>query len=141
MSGAMALVPLYGLDLAELAALADDATRAEAAATMLSAVAATTMNPAHTAAGTLAAAWAALAGSSSDAAVLARQAISVLDGLELPLLQGRAYDLLGRALASEDAAGAADSFREAVARFESCGAVWRRDRALGELDKGRPAGS
>jgi tetratricopeptide (TPR) repeat protein len=100
MSGARSLVPLYGLDLAELAGLAGDGTRAEVVAAMLAEVAATTMNPAHAATGTLASAWAALAGRGSYAAVLARQAISVLDGLELPLLQGRAYDLLGRALAA-----------------------------------------
>jgi class 3 adenylate cyclase/tetratricopeptide (TPR) repeat protein len=135
MSGARPFVPLYGLDLAEFAALAGDATRAEAAATMLAEVAATTMNPAHAATATLASVWAALADGGSDAVALVRRGISVLDGFELPLLQGRAYDLLGRALTRGEGAGAPAAFREAVARFESCGAVWRRDRALAELDR------
>jgi hypothetical protein len=58
---------------------------------------------------------------------------------DFPLLQGRAYDLLGRALAGHDPEGAAAAFREAIARFDSCGATWRRDRALAELHRIQPA--
>ncbi|MGH9012070.1 MAG: hypothetical protein ACRDYF_19825 [Acidimicrobiia bacterium] len=90
----------------------------------------------HTGMETLASAWAALARGAPDAAVpLVRQAMGVLDELEFPLLQGRAYDVLGRALAGDDPAAAAEAFQEAVARFESCGATWRRDRSLAELDR------
>ena len=84
---------------------------------------------------TLASSWAAVSRGGGDAAGLARQAISVLDGLELPLLKGRAYDVLGRALAGDDPVSAAEAFRQAIARFESCGAMWRRDRALAELER------
>jgi uncharacterized protein YbjT (DUF2867 family) len=125
---------MFALDLAELAALAADTRRAEAAAAMLASVAAVTGCAVHAGMETLASAWAALVRSGPEAAGLARQAISVLDGLEFPLLQGRAYDVLGRALTGQDPEGAARAFRKAVARFESCGATWRRDRALAELD-------
>ncbi len=135
MSGAMALTPMFALDLAELAALASDTTRAEAAAAMLSAITDATECAVHRGMGTLASAWTALAGDGSDAANLASQAISVLDGLEFPLLQGRAYDLLGRTLIGHDPAEASAAFREAAARFDSCGAIWRRDRSLAELER------
>jgi tetratricopeptide (TPR) repeat protein len=135
MSGARAAAPMFTLDLAEFAGLAADATRAGAAAAMLGKIATVTDCAVHVGLETLASAWAALAGSGSDAAGLARQAISVLDDLDFPLLQGRAYDVLGRSLVGHDPREAAGAFREAVARFESCGAVWRRDRALGELDR------
>ena len=135
MSGARGYAPTFVLDFAELAALAADTARAEAAAAMLCETAAVTGCAVHAGLETLASAWAALAGNGADAAVLARQAISVLNELDFPLLQGRAFDLLGRALAGHDPDGAAGAFREAVARFESCGAIWRRDRALAELDR------
>ena len=134
MSGAMGITPMFALDLAELAALAADTTRAEAAAAILSAIASATECTVHRGMETLALAWTALASNGSDAASLGRQAISLLDRPEFSLLQGRAYDLLGRALADHDSADAAGAFREAVARFESSGAVWRRDRALEEID-------
>ena len=102
---------------------------------MLAEVAGVTGNPVHAELGTLGSAWAALGRGSSDAVELAGQAISVLDEHEFPLLQGRAYDLLGRALASDDPAHAAQAFRQAVGRFESCGATWRRDRALAEIER------
>jgi class 3 adenylate cyclase/tetratricopeptide (TPR) repeat protein len=135
MSGARTYAPMFALDLAELAALSADGTRAEAAAAMLAAIAAVTGTAVHAGTETLGSAWAALARDDPNAAGLARQAIDVLGGLDFPVLQGRAYDVLGRALAGDDPAGAAEAFREAVARFESCGATWRRDRALAELDQ------
>jgi len=135
MSGARSYAVMFALDLAELAALAADTRRAQAAAAMLASVAAVTGCALHGGVGTMGAAWAALARGGSETADLARRAISVLDGLELPLLQGRAYDVLGRALSGQDPVEAARAFREAVARFESCGATWRRDRALAELDR------
>jgi hypothetical protein len=135
MSGARSYAPMFALDLAELAALAADGSRAGTAAAMLAEIATVTGCAVHAGMETLSSAWAALAGSGSDAADLARRAISVLDELEFPLLQGRAYDLLGRALAGHDPTAAADAFRQAVARFESCGATWRRDRALAQLNR------
>ncbi|HKY75393.1 MAG TPA: hypothetical protein VJS45_04590 [Acidimicrobiia bacterium] len=134
-SGARAFAPVFIVDLAELAALADDAARADAAVAMLTEVASVTGCAVYSAMATLASAWAALARRSSDAADLARQTISDLEGLEFPLLQGRAYDLLGRAVAATDPDQAAVAFQTAVTRFESCGATWRRDRVLAELDR------
>jgi class 3 adenylate cyclase/tetratricopeptide (TPR) repeat protein len=135
MSGARGFAPLYATDLAEFAGLAGDSARAEAAVAALATIAAVTTCTMHRGMEMLASAWAGLARSGFDTPDLAREAISVFDGLELPLLQGRAYDVLGRALAGEDRAGSAAAFQEAVARFESCGAGWRRDRALAELDR------
>jgi hypothetical protein len=34
------------------------------------------------------------------------------------------------ALRNSDSAGGRDAFDEAIALFEACGAVWRRERAL-----------
>lgn len=133
MAGARAYAPVFVLDLAEWAALAADATRADAAATMMAEFASTTGTTLHAGMETLASAWAAMAGTGTDPIALARQAISVLDPLDFPILRGRAYDVLGRALAGRNPEEAAGAFREAVARFESCGAIWRRDRTLAEI--------
>ena len=133
-SGTSAYSSLFVLDLGEFAALAADVGRSEKAVAMLAEIAAATGLTLYAGIATLASAWAAFA-RGSDATVLARQAISELEGLEFPLLQGRSHDLLGRALAGHDPVDAAGAFREAVARFESCGATWRRDRALTEIER------
>lgn len=134
-----AFAPLFALDLAEFAAAAGDAARAGRATAVLADCAATTGCDVHAGMETLASAAAALTHSGAKAADLAGRAISVLDRLELPLLQGRAYHVLGQGLAGDDGAGAAAAFRQAITRFESCGAIWRRDRVLAELDR-RPGG-
>jgi len=126
---------IFAVELAECAALAGDEEAAGQAANLVARVTEATGCDVHRGMQALASAWAALAGGGSDTASLARQAITILDGLESPLLQGRAYDLLGRTLVGNDPHEAAEAFREAVTRFESCGAVWRRDRALAELDR------
>ncbi|HEV3362604.1 MAG TPA: AAA family ATPase, partial [Acidimicrobiia bacterium] len=135
MTGASAFASLFVLDLCEFAALSGDAERAERAEALLAETAAVTGCALHAGIGMLSSAWAAGARGSSDAGDLARQSIGVLDELDFPLLQGRAYDLLGRTLIGHDPAEAAGAFRTAVARFESCGATWRRDRAIAELDR------
>ena len=134
-SGALAYSPMFAIDLVELSALAADCARADAAAAMLAQVAEVTGCAVHAGMGTLASAWAALARGVPDAVDLARQACGTFDDLDFPLLQGRAYDLLGRGLAGDDPEEAAAAFREAVVRFESCGATWRRDRALTEIER------
>ncbi len=50
-----------------------------------------------------------------------------------PLFEGRTHALLGHALATSDRARAIESFQVAADRFDSCGAVVRRDRALAAL--------
>jgi DNA-binding CsgD family transcriptional regulator len=52
-----------------------------------------------------------------------------------PLLEGRALALLGQALSGEDRSGAIESLQAAIDRFDSCGAVVRRDRALDTLSR------
>ena len=136
MTGVSAYASLFVLDLGEFAALAGDAARSERAEAQLAKMATVTGCAVHDGMARLSSAWTAHArGNSEAASSLARQAIDFLHGLDFPLLQGRAYDLLGRALVEQDPAEAAGAFREAVARFESCGATWRRDRALTELDR------
>lgn len=123
------------LDLAEFAALAGDAERARRSAAMLAETADLTGSAMHAGTAALGSGWAAFAAGAFDSATGAvREAIAILDGLELPLFQGRAYELLGLALAAAETSGAADAFRQAAARFEACGATWRRDRALTELE-------
>ena len=76
--------------------------------------------------------WAALAaGRSEDGAAAATEAIRLLDGLGYEVLFGRALDLLGRTAA--DPSRAVDALEQAVAVFDSCGAVWRRDRTVEAL--------
>ena len=141
MTGASAFASLFVLDLGELASVAADTARAEKAEAMLAEIATVTGCDLHAGITTLSSTWTAFARGSSDASRLARQAISVLNAHDFPLLQGRAFDLLGRALSKRDPDEAAGAFREAVARFESCGATWRRDRALAELERlGRSSG-
>ena len=137
-SGALAYSPMFALDLVELSALAADRTRADAAAAMLAQIADVSGCAVHAGMESLASAWAALARGAPDAVDLARRASGIFNDLEFPLLQGRAYDLLGRCLAVDDPAGAREAFRGAVARFELCEANWRRDRALTELEGLRP---
>jgi DNA-binding CsgD family transcriptional regulator len=48
-------------------------------------------------------------------------------------LTARAYDALGRALATTDRPAALAAFRDAVDRFEAFGAIARRDRSLEAL--------
>lgn len=130
-----AYAPLFALDLAEFAAAAGDVSRADSAVVRLAECATITGCAVHRGMEALASAWVALAQQGSDATGPVRQAIVTLDQLDLPLLQGRAYDVLGRALAGDDPGEAAAAFQNAVTRFESCGAVWRRDRALAELER------
>ena len=137
-SGALAYSPMFAIDLVELSVLATDGTRADAAVAMLAEIADLTGCAVHAGIKDLASAWAALARGGPDAVDLARRASGIFDDLDFPLLQGRAYDVLGRALGVDDPEEAAAAFREAVARFESCGAVWRRDRALTEIERLSP---
>jgi hypothetical protein len=69
---------------------------------------------------------------------LAREALALLEPLDLPLLQGRANDVLGRGVMETDPASAREAFARAVTEFDSCGAVGRRDRAAAELERLAP---
>jgi class 3 adenylate cyclase len=68
----------------------------------------------------------------------AREALALLEPLDLPLLRGRAHDLLGRGLSPTDTTAAQEAFARAVTEFDGCGAVLRRDRAAAELQRLAP---
>jgi class 3 adenylate cyclase/tetratricopeptide (TPR) repeat protein len=79
-------------------------------------------------------AWSQLtAGDPGRAAKTASAALAALSGCGCRLFLGRALDVLGRALAGRDDTAARAALEEAVATFDTCGAVWRRDRALALL--------
>src|SRR5262249_61986705 len=86
------------------------------------------------------AAWAALAsGDGSAAAGQAEAAVDVLSGLGYPVFCGRALDVLGRALSSENPRRAVQVLKAAAQTFAACGAVWRRDRVVRRLRELGPA--
>jgi len=126
------------LDLAEVAAgQADD--RAEIAAARLTRIAAGLDRDVYRVMATIAASWGALGSRSPERAVaLAREALAILKPLELPLLRGRAYDVLGRGLCHTDLQTAREAFGQAVLEFDACGAVRRRDRAAVEVERLAP---
>ena len=79
-------------------------------------------------------AWSALvSGDAEAAAATARDALRLLSSTGCRAFIGQAQALLGRALADIDAAAARAAFADAVATFDACGAVWRRDRARAVL--------
>jgi DNA-binding CsgD family transcriptional regulator len=71
------------------------------------------------------------AGRRSSAAEAARRAADLLSSTGCRALLGRAQYLLGRSLA--DRAGAIAALESAATLFATCGATWRRDRALDAL--------
>ena len=94
-------------------------------------------------------AWSELvSGDAEAAATTARDALRLLSSTGCRAFAGQAQALLGHALADIDPAAARAAFAEAVAIFDACGAVWRRDRvcaALRELGgvvelRGQPVG-
>lgn len=117
-------------DLAEVAATIGDAERAARAAATAASVSVGIDRDCYRGLALLAGTTAVLAaGSEGEAAEHARDAVKVLSRTGWRLFQGRALDGLGRALRSSDPAAAREAFDEAIAAFEACGAVWRRDRA------------
>src|SRR5262249_61314304 len=87
------------------------------------------------------AAWAALAaGDGGAAAGQAEAAVDVLSGLGYPVFCGRALDVLGWALSSENPRRAVQVLKAAAQTFAACGAAWRRDQGIRRLRKlGPPA--
>ena len=124
------------LDLAEVAGQQDESERA---AGRLAEIAAQLDRDIYRAMAAVAAGWAALGRQSPEQAVThIREALALVAPLELGLLRGRAYDLLGRGLGALDPAAAREAFNRAVTEFHSCGAVLRRDRAVAELERLAP---
>ena len=131
---ARALSVFVLIDLAESAFDARDAQAAEAAAGLLDEVARIADLPPHHGLAAAATAWASLAGNDpAGAAGKASEAIGLLSGAGWRSHLGRAHDLLGRSLAAAGRPGGVDALQQAVAIFDQCGAVWRRDRSIEAL--------
>jgi class 3 adenylate cyclase/DNA-binding CsgD family transcriptional regulator len=74
------------------------------------------------------------------AAGLLGEAVKAFAAVGWKLFEGRALALMGQALAGSDRAQAISSLEAAVDRFETCGAVVRRDRTLVTLGHLGPQG-
>jgi hypothetical protein len=122
------------VDLAELAAEMEQAALSEEVATQLERCAAETGCDLYRGLAAMGAAWADLsAGATHGATRRADEAVGFLSSTGCRAFQGRAADLLGRCLSEDDSDRAVESLERAVTLFESCGAVWRRGRAIEAL--------
>jgi DNA-binding CsgD family transcriptional regulator len=124
--------PFWLLDLAEMAGEATSVEAATEAAARLVKIARELDPPVYGALAALAGGWSDLAaGRRSSAAEAARRAVDLLSTTGCRALLGRAQYLLGRSLA--DRAGAIAALESAATLFATCGATWRRDRAVDAL--------
>jgi class 3 adenylate cyclase/DNA-binding CsgD family transcriptional regulator len=124
--------PFWLLDLAEMAGEAASVEAATEAAARLVKIALELDPPVYGALAALAGGWSDLAaGRQSSAAGAARRAVDLLSTTGCLALLGRAHYLLGRSLA--DRAGAIAALESAATLFATCGATWRRDRAVDAL--------
>jgi class 3 adenylate cyclase len=132
--GAWPFAAFVLLDLAELAAVSQAAALAEEAAAHLDRCAAETDCDLYRGLAAMGGAWADLAaGATPGAARRAEEAVQLLSPTGCRAFEGRALDLLGRSLAEDDPDRAVEALERAVTIFESCGAVWRRGRAIEAL--------
>jgi len=119
------------VDLAELGAVSGERDIAVIAARHLQGVAERIDRPLYHALAGIGAAWSGLAsGATAEAVPAARRAVESLSGSGCRAFFGRALDVLGRSLASTDAAGAREALQQAIDLFGACSAVWRRERAI-----------
>jgi class 3 adenylate cyclase len=119
------------LDLTELAAEMDAASLAEETVAHLERCAEETGCDLYRGLAAMGAAWADLAvGATPGACRQAEEAVRLLSGTGCRAYEGRALELLGRALAEDDRDRAVEALERAITIFESCGAVWRRGRAI-----------
>ena len=127
-------------DLAEAALLAGRAEVAGQAAASAAAAAQLIDRDHHRGLGALAAAAAALAdGEHPLATRQAQEALRLLGGSGHRLLEARAGALLGRALVAADRDQAIQRLGHAADLFAACGAHWRRQQTLVELQRlGKP---
>ena len=129
--GAPAFAGPVLLDLAEVAAEAGDARRAEAAAAASLETAVAIDRDLHRAMAHVASGWAALAGGRpSRAAEGGDAAVDLLRALDYPVLLGRALLVLGLGLEGRDPARSLEALQEAASCFDGAGALWRRERTL-----------
>jgi DNA-binding CsgD family transcriptional regulator len=129
--------PFFAMVLVDLAEVAAERARTDIAgeaAESLGRVSATLDRAFYRGMAALGTAWARLASGFPDqAAEAAAQAVELFSSVGAQAYLGRALDVRGRSLADTDRSGAREALRQAAETFEACGAVWRRDRALGAL--------
>jgi class 3 adenylate cyclase len=137
--GAWPFAAFVLLDLAEVAAETDTGSLAEETAARLDRCAQETDCDLYRAMAAMGAAWADLAAGATPGAVRrAEEAVRLLAPTGCRAYEARALDLLGRALSEDDRDRAVDALERAVTAFESCGASWRRGRAIEALRELNP---
>ena len=133
-TGALPYSAFVLLDLAELAAERGEQNLAVEAVRALEAVTAGIACDLYRALTELGSACLGFVNSAGDrGADAARRAADLLAGSGWKLFRARAMDRLGRSLMQRDRRAAAEALRSAAGAFDTCGAVWRRDRTLAPL--------
>ena len=119
------------VDLAEVAAVAGEGTRAGSAARTMTELAERTGCDFHHGLAALAGAWSRLAaGNDEGAAEAAGDAAKLLEGTGARAFSARAADVLGRALGPRERTLAVVALEQAVCAFDAASAPWRHQRAL-----------
>ncbi|HVS42266.1 MAG TPA: AAA family ATPase [Candidatus Dormibacteraeota bacterium] len=122
------------VNLVEIAAASGSEVAVTEASTQLEQVARRIHRELYRGLASMGLAWSELvSGNAEAAAATARAALGLLSSTGCRAFVGQAQALLGRALADIDTAASRAAFAEAVATFDACGAVWRRDRARAAL--------
>lgn len=122
-------------DVCDVAAEVLDTDAAVEAARHLDAVAARVSSPAYRALARLASGWSSLATGSSAAAGHAEEAVTTLSVTGWRVVNGRALDLLGRALVATDPLRSRAALEAAAAAFSAGGGHWRAERSLAVLSE------
>ncbi|HYU20260.1 MAG TPA: AAA family ATPase [Chloroflexota bacterium] len=134
--GALPCAAFVLTDLVEVAAQAADHAAATEAALQLGQIVQQIDRDLYRALAGIAAGWVALGAGNSEAALEpAREAARMLAASGYAGFHGRSLDVLGRALSGSDRGEAVEALQAAADRFATCGATWRRDRALVGLSK------
>ena len=128
-AGARPYAATMSVDLAQIAGERNDADGAAAAAACVGSIALELDVPLYHGLAAIGVAWAALAATDHERAEQsARTAAGVLAGTGCRAYHARALEVLGRSLASRAPSDAIETIHDAMAMFDGCGAVWRRDR-------------
>jgi class 3 adenylate cyclase/DNA-binding transcriptional ArsR family regulator len=132
--GAWPFAAFLLLDLAELAAECKATSLAEEAAAQLERCSVETDCDLYRGLAAMGTGWSDFAAGATPGAIRsAEAAVHLLSGTGCRAFEGRAFELLGHSLAEEDPDQAVEALERAVTIFESCGAVWRRGRAIEAL--------
>lgn len=139
-AGALGYEPLVLNDISEMAAELGDLELSEHVSRRGSEVAEQSGSPLSVWLASLVAARLHLVRGATQAAIEeATAAGEELDKAGYALLAAGSREVLGRALVSQDRSAATEALQRAAGEFDSCGAVWRRDRTVSTLNElGRP---